>query len=274
MMKKGVNMWCFPDDLSISDIFKQAKQFGYDGVELALSDQEDAEFSIYSPKEDLQRIKEMADAAGVELPSVATALHWKYSLTDENEEIRSKGIIITEKMLEAAHIFGSKTVLVVPGLVTETVSYDQAYNRALEAIKQLASKAKQLNVNIGIENVWNKFLLSPLEMARFIDEVESDYVGAYFDVGNILQYGYPEQWIHILGKRIVALHVKDFSTKVGNITGFVPLLAGDVSWKRVNQALKDIEYNGYIIPEIPPYKEYPEQLLIETSQSIDKIFHS
>jgi hexulose-6-phosphate isomerase len=129
-------------------------------------------------------------------------------------------------------------------------------------------------VAIGIENVWNKFLLSPLEMARYIDELNSDFAKAYFDVGNVLQFGYPEQWIRILGKRINKVHVKDFSTKVGNITGFVPLLAGDVNWPAVVEALEEIGYDDVITAELSPYTIGPKQLPIDTARHMDVILAS
>ncbi len=124
---------------------------------------------------------------------------------------------------------------------------------------------------MGIENVWNKFLLSPLEMARYIDEFDSPCVCAYYDVGNVLLFGYPEQWIRILGHRIQRVHVKDFKPAVGNYNGFVPLLAGDVNWTEVRLALQEIGYNDVLTAEIDPYASYPEQLIFDTARHIDVI---
>ncbi|MEJ8548307.1 sugar phosphate isomerase/epimerase family protein [Brevibacillus borstelensis] len=269
--QKGINAWCFPADISIQEMLRQAKTHGYQGVELNLGEGE-APFHLEMTEAELQAVAAQARELGLELPSVSTALLWKYPLTDNDESVREKGIRIVEKMLEAASVFGSKTVLVVPGLVTPEVSYDIAYERAREALKRLAKTAEEKRVSIGIENVWNKFLLSPLEMARLIDEVDSPWVGAYFDVGNVLQFGFPEQWIRILGKRLLAVHVKDFKTATGNITGFVPLLAGDIPWERVVEALNEVGYQGYVIPEISPFSRLPEQLIAQTSQALDAIF--
>ncbi|MFG0212379.1 sugar phosphate isomerase/epimerase family protein [Brevibacillus porteri] len=271
--QKGINAWCFPKETSVQEMFRQAKAHGYQGVELNL-DEGDTPFHLEMTEQELKGLADEARELGLELPSVSTALLWKYPLTHNEEAIREQGIRVVEKMIEAASIFGSRTVLVVPGLVTAEVSYDRAYERAREALQRLAKKAEQHQVYIGVENVWNKFLLSPLEMARLIDEVDSPWVGAYFDVGNVLQFGFPEQWIRILGKRIQAIHVKDFKTTTGNITGFVPLLAGDIPWNRVVGALREIGYDGYIIPEISPYSQLPEQLIAHTSQALDAIFQS
>ncbi len=143
--------------------------------------------------------------------------------------------------------------------------------KGLKKQSELSKIAEQYQVNIGIENVWNKFLLSPLEMRDFIDKIGSKYLGSFFDVGNILAFGYPEHWIRILGKRIKKVHIKDFRKDIGNVTGFTSLLEGDVNWPAVMQALKEIGYNDFIIAELSPYKFYPEQLVENTSKAMDKI---
>ncbi|MGE6257132.1 sugar phosphate isomerase/epimerase family protein [Heyndrickxia sporothermodurans] len=270
-LKKGINAWCFPESIELEKLFHQAKEHNYDGVELNLSDDDSSPLNLSSSDEDLMKISDLAKQYQLELPTIATGLHWKYSLTANEPKIREKGKDIVKKMLEVGSIFGAKSILVVPGVVEPSVSYDLAYERSLVALKELAEIAKDLRVSIGVENVWNKFLLSPLEMRDFIDKINSDFVGAYFDVGNILQYGYPEQWIKILGERIRAIHVKDFNCSVGNINGFVPLLAGDVQWDKVVLALEEIHYDGYITPELMPYQNSPEQLIKHTSHSLDEI---
>jgi hexulose-6-phosphate isomerase len=271
-MKKGVNAWCFPSYLGAADLFKRAKELGFSGIELNLSDQSDSILHLGSNEEEINQIAMLAKQNDLELVGISTDLLWKYPLTDNSEEIRNKGIQIVEKMIEIAGILGASTVLVVPGIVTSTVSYDTAYSRALAAIKTLSKKAEEYDVQIAIENVWNKFLLSPLEMAGFIDQVNSRWVGAYLDIGNVIQFGYPEQWIRILSNRIFMIHVKDFKESVGNIHGFVPLLSGDISWEQVKKALKEINYRGYIIPEIPPHDYHPDWLLKLISEAMDIIF--
>ena len=132
---------------------------------------------------------------------------------------------------------------------------------ALLCVQELVPTAEKLQVGIAIENVWNKFLLSPLEMRDFIDQCESEYVGAYFDIGNIILYGYPEQWIRILGKRIRMVHAKDFRASAGNFDGFVMLLEGNVNWPEVMAALREVGYDKAIIGEFGPYPHSTEALL-------------
>jgi len=177
-------------------------------------------------------------------------------------------------------LLGVDTILVVPGAISglgptpedEIVEYDVAYDRALQLMKELAPYAEEKKVCIGIENVWNKFLLSPLEMRDFIDKVGSDYVGSYFDVGNVIYSGYPEHWIKILGKRIRKVHFKDFRRDVGTLAGFVDLLAGDVNYPAVVKALKNVGYDSFVIAEmIPAYTHYTDQIIYNTSASMDRI---
>ncbi|MDN5276055.1 MAG: L-ribulose-5-phosphate 3-epimerase [Clostridiales bacterium] len=149
---------------------------------------------------------------------------------------------------------------------------DVAYERALEAFMQLKEEAEATKVSICLENVWNKFLLSPLEMRDFIDKINSPYVGVYLDVGNVIYTGYPEHWIRILGKRIKKVHFKDFRRKVGTLEGFVDLLAGDVNFPEVMQAFKEVGYDDYVTAEmIPNYTHYTNQIIYNTSKSMDRI---
>ena len=183
------------------------------------------------------------------------------------------------RQLEVASILGADTILIVPGCVNASfapnfgiVDYDVAYELATESIKDLIPDAEKYGVVIGVENVWNKFLLSPLEMRSFIDSFDSPWVQSYFDVGNVMLTGYPEQWIKILGKRIKKVHFKEFRCNVGTLDGFVDLLAGDVNWAAVVDALNAVGYDGWVTGEmIPAYAQHSEQIIYNTSNSIDKI---
>ena len=186
------------------------------------------------------------------------------SLTSNDPKARQRGEELIGKMLEAATALGVNAVLVIPGRVTEQVPYDVAYDRALEGIMGLVAAAEKFKVTIALEDVWNRMLLSPLEFRGFIDEVGSDYVGAYFDVGNIVIYGYPEQWIDILGKRIKKVHFKDFKRHGYE---WKQLMEGDVNWKLVMDALKRAGYDDYVITEV----EGDEAAFRKTSELIDKI---
>ncbi len=275
-MKKGISIWSFAGG-SLAENFKLAKDAGFDGVEVALA--EDGEINLNTTKEELLNIKAQAQEAGIELYSVASGLYWQYSLTSDCAQQREKAKACVRKQLETAAILGCDTILVVPGAVSVSfapelgvVDYAVAYERSLEAFMELKADAEKLGVSIALENVWNNFLLSPLEMRDFIDKIGSDYVGSYFDVGNVVYSGYPEQWIKILGKRIKKVHFKDYKKSVGSLDGFVDLLSGDVNWPNVTSALAEAGYDGWVTGEmLPPYTHYPETILYNTSNSMDKI---
>jgi len=275
-MKKGISIWSFAP-APLRDCFALAKKAGFDGVELSLD--ETGEVSLESTKADILKVKAAAEEAGIELYSVASGLYWSYNYTSDDPAVREKAKNITRKHLQVAAWLGCDTILVVPGAVSVSfapdlgvVDYDVAYARAQEALKELAPEAEKLGVKIGVENVWNNFLLSPLEMKQFIDSIGSKFVGSYFDVGNVVYSGYPEQWIKILGSRIFKVHFKDYRKSVGGLDGFVDILSGDVDYPAVMEAFKAVGYDNWVTGEmIPPYKFYPETILFNTSNAMDKI---
>ncbi len=276
-MKKSISYWSFEGGLEgkavYSEVFKEAKEAGYDAVEPALS--EDGELTPGTSKAECQEIRRAAESAGVELSSLATGLFWRASLTADDSLVRENALGIAHCLIEKASWLGVEAVLVVPGAVdvfflpdAEIIPYDICYERSLEAMKKLATAAETHKVRIGVENVWNKFLLSPLEMRDFVDEIGSDYVGVYFDAGNVLLTGFPQHWIRILKERIVRVHIKDFKASVGTAEGFCDLLEGDVPWQETMKALKEIGYNSYVTAEMVP----PTQGVVQkTSRAMDKI---
>ncbi len=280
-MKKGINYWSFPGGLGgtkdFSAAVKEAKDLGFQGIEVCLF--MDGPLSIDMSDVDVAKIKKTLDAAGMEAASVTCGGLWENQLTSSDPNQREMGKHIITRCLEVAGKLGATGILVVPGSVetffmpeAEIVPYDVAVKRIEEAIKALAPVAERNKVAIGIENVWNKVFMSPLEARDFVDRIGSEYVGWFFDVGNILALGFPEQWISILGKRIKKVHLKDFRRSVGTINGFVDLLEGDVNWPAVMRALKSVGYNDYLIAEmIPGYAFAPETRLVNTSLAMDKI---
>ena len=174
---------------------------------------------------------------------------------------------LMKKTLGNANAFGADAVLLVPAIVTEEVSYADAYKRSQENVRKLISTAQDLKVVVAVENVWNKFLLSPLEFARYVDEFESPWVRAYFDVGNVIIFGFAQHWIRILGERIVKIHLKDFERKGNEWTN---LLDGDVNWPEVRKALAEVGYEGYLTPEL---RQGDEEYLTDLSQRVDKIIN-
>lgn len=273
-MLKGINQWCYPEGTSLEDVFSYSKAAGFDAVELNLNPVGGIGLTMESTDKEAKAILRLADSYGIKLRSLSTGLLWEAPLSSDDFVVRERGRAIVKKQIELASMMEMDTVLVVPGVVDEKTSYEVCYANSQTELLLLSRIAEEKGVHIGVENVWNKFLLSPLEMKRYVAEIESDYVGVYFDVGNVIQFGYPEQWIKILGKQIKKVHVKDFNRKVGNISGFVPLLAGDVNWKKVIIALNETGYDDTITAEIPPYSFSPYSLANETSQKMDEIFTS
>ncbi|MBU7592690.1 sugar phosphate isomerase/epimerase family protein [Metabacillus halosaccharovorans] len=273
-MLKGINQWCYPEGTPLEQVFEYSRGAGFDAVELNVYDAGGGiGLTLETTEEEAKQIVQLAAAYELQLKSLSTGLLWECPLSHPDEAVREQGRKVVEKQIQLAAVMEIDTVLVVPGVVTETITYSECYDRSQAELRKLLPLAEKNNVTIGIENVWNKFLLSPLEMVNYIDELDSDYVGAYFDVGNVLQFGYPEQWIRILDHRIKKVHVKDFKTSVGNITGFVPLLAGDVNWRNVNGALKEIGYKDTITAEITPYNLDPRPLAVDTSRNLEFIFN-
>lgn len=276
-MKKGINIWSFSDQLSIAECARIAKDAGFAGIELSLN--AEGELGLDVTDSQLTTIRETVTNEGLEISGLATGLYWEYAMTSDDQATRQQAIDICRKQLEVAAALEVDTILVIPGGVGvdfisdyPIVAYDVAYERALEAISTLSKEAQAVGVQIGIENVWNKFLLSPLEMKTFLDDIHSDYVGSYFDVGNVVYSGYPEHWIAILGERIKKVHFKDYRREVGGLAGFVDLLAGDVDYPAVIAALRKIDYTNYVTAEmIPSYKHHSNQIIYNTSYSMDAI---
>jgi len=263
MTKKSLKYSMVEESLSILDKFKLLKDLGFDGVELDSPNDLD-------PKE----ILNARDKTGLELPGVVNSAHWKSPLTDANPNVRESCLKATEKALNDCKLYGGTTVLLVPGVVNANTSYEEAYKRAQIEIKKLLPMAEKTGVKIALENVWNSFLISPVEAARFVDEINHPLLGWYFDVGNVLRYGWPEHWIEALGKHIMKLDIKEYSRKKqeneGLWKGFeVELMAGDCNWPVVNKALGKIGYSGWASAEVPGGDR---KRLAVISQKMDEIF--
>ena len=240
-LKKGIMFATVKLDGSLLDKFKAVKAAGFAGVEVP---------SHLKQEEVLTAAKE----AGLQIPSVCCDTHWKQNLASADAEERKRAFEGLKQTLLDAKKYGSSSVLFIPALVNENVSYSDAYARSQEELRKALPIAEECGVKIAIENVWNNFLLSPLELARYIDEFKSPWIGSHFDVGNVLRYGWPEQWIPVLGKRIQKFHIKEFSRKkmqsAGLWKGFeVDLLQGDNDWAAVMKAIDGIGYDGWIIAE-------------------------
>lgn len=251
-MKKAVYVSMLPKELKdpsgaakplgYLERFSLAKEVGFEGVEIGtIADAAEA-----------QAIKEAAAKAGLPIHSVMNADHWRYPLSSADPEVVAKSVAGMETSLRNAKLWGCDSVLLVPAVVNPETSYQDAWTRSQRVVKErLLPLAQELKVVIGMENVWNKFLLSPLEMARYVDEFASPYVKAYLDVGNMLFYGYPQDWARTLGPRIHRVHIKDFKLERGKGQfSWVNLGEGDLDWVAVRKALGEVGYGGWVTTEI------------------------
>lgn len=226
---------------SVFEKMKAVKAAGFEGVEM----------NSHMDQDEVVRAR---DEAGLTIPSVCGAHHWSKPLSHPDPKVRQEGLEALKQTLRDAKRYGASSVLLVPGVVNKETSYPDAYTRSQAEIRKAIPLAEELGVKIAIENVWNQFLLSPLEAAKYVDEFNSSAVGWHFDVGNVINYGWPEQWIRVLGKRIQKLHIKEFSRtrrdKEGLWKGFdVPLLEGDDDWPAVMNALDEVGYSGWAMTE-------------------------
>jgi hexulose-6-phosphate isomerase len=264
-LKKAIMLATVGYPGSTAEKFKAIKEAGFAGVE-PMSHMDNDE------------VLKARDENGLETPSVCCATHWKENIASPDAAERERSLEGLKQALRDAKKYGASSVLFVSGKVDKQISYADAYKRSQEEIRKAIPLAEELGVNIAIENVWNNFLLSPLEAARYVDEFKSPAIGWHFDIGNIYRYGWPEQWISILGKRIQKLHFKEFSTKKMQAEGLhkgfdVQYLEGTNDWPKIMKALQEIGYDGWGIAE-PAYPKPAVDAagLKNISERLDKIF--
>lgn len=237
-LKKGLGYDMIREDLSVLDKFKLVKDLGFDGIE------------INTPSNiDLNEFVKAVEHTGVLIPSTVNKDHWSIPLSTSDKNIRQQIIKSIGESLEQTRILGGDTLLVVPGVVNENMPYEVAYANVLLSVQELIPLVEKTGVKIGFENVWNNFILSPIEAKDFLDRINHPLIGWYFDIGNVLRYGWPEHWIKSLNSHIFKLHAKEFSKvkmdQEGLRKGFnVELGSGDVNWPAVMKELKDINYQG------------------------------
>jgi len=256
-IKKGVLLGMLPKDLSYADRFKLARDVGFEVVQ-----------AYTTPKEsEAEEIKKAADAAGIKIDSVMNEGHWEWPLSSSDPAVVEKSLNAMRTSLHNAKLWGSYSVLLVPAVVNPQTSYRDAWTRSQKQIRKLIPLAEELKIVIALEEVWNKFLLSPLEFAKYTDEFASPWVKVWFDVGNIVFYGYPQDWIRTLGNRICELHLKDFKRRDDGYA-WVNLGDGDIDWGEVRKALAEIGYTGAATTEL---EGGDEAYLRDVSRRIDRL---
>ena len=281
-MKKSINQWAFPypDRMSLRECLQLAKDAGFEGIELNYD--LDNDLSPKATAKELAGIRHLADSIGIEISGLCSFLFWPYPLTSNEVEKRNRGLELAGLIGQAAHQMGVEDVLLVPGAVHipwrddhEPVANDVCDRRAREAVGKLAVAAERLKISLNIENIFfNGYLMSPMEMNDFVDSFGSPHVNVHFDSGNIAMFQHPEHWVPILGQWTKNVHFKEF-TKKGtdySLETFRPLLDGTTNWPALMQALDSVGYRGFVTFEyFHPYPHYPEALIYQTSDSLDRI---
>jgi hexulose-6-phosphate isomerase len=270
----------FPEGMPTLRRLDLARDAGYDGVEVNLEPWQ--EYSLDTGERELVQLRREIEARGLRVSTVYDREQWHFPMSSADPAMRERCQAIVEGLAQAAVTLAAGAVLVMPGATDnsalapkpEMVPYAQAYENSREVLRRLARTAgEKYGVHLAVENCPGKFLVSPLEFARFLDEVDSPWVGACFDTGNAQWYGFPEHWIAALGARINRVHLKDNRLVGSGAVVSTPLLAGDVNWPAVRQTLAAVGYDSWVTAEVfPPYRYHSERLIFDTSAAIDAIF--
>ena len=281
-MKKSINQWAFPypDRMTLRECLQLAKDAGFDGIELNYD--LDNDLSPKATAKDLRALRKTAEEIGIAVSGLCSFLYWPYSLTSNVAAQRKRGLELAGLMMQAAHELGTENLLVVPGAVGipwikdhEPVALADCDKRAKEAVAKMVPRAEKLGVYLNIENIFfNGYLMTPMEMNAFVDSFSSEQLRVHFDTGNISMFQHAEHWVPILGKRTKNIHFKEFSKKGTDysLEAFRPLLDGTTNWPAVMEALDQVGYRGYLTFEyFHPYLHYPEALIHQTSDSLDRM---
>jgi L-ribulose-5-phosphate 3-epimerase len=240
--RKAVLISMLAKELPYAARFKAARDAGFDAIEMQTIARED----------EAAEARDAAKTAGLRIHSVMNMDHWRFPLSSGDRDVVNRSVAGMETSLRNAALWGADTVLLVPAVVDATTSYRDAWTRSQQVIRaRLLPLASELKVIVAVEEVWNKFLLSPLEFARYVDELDSPWVKAYFDVGNVVFYGYPQDWIRSLGTRIAKVHLKDFHLdRPGGRFAWTNIGDGDIDWGDVRRAFDEVGYRGYFTTEV------------------------
>lgn len=281
MLLKSINYWSYPGgfsgELTVADFAAKAKRDGFEAIELCVGGA--GALTPQTTQSQCEDYVAQAEKAGVKVASVASGLYWNASLGDPDPQVRAQAQAELKAMARITSWLGCRSLLTIVGAVDvffmperPVQPVDVVMANARQGLEEVLPVAAEAGVVLALENVWNKILLTPLEMRDFIDSFSSPHLGAYVDVANCLPFGYPEQWLRILGPRVAGIHFKDFRRSVGTDAGFVDLLEGDVNWAAVMEAIGEIGYSGPVVAEmIPHYPSLPETRCAVTSVAMDAI---
>jgi L-ribulose-5-phosphate 3-epimerase len=267
--KKSICDGIIPGSASLAEAFRQVKRAGFDGYEITMG----LKLNLDTTRGELKSIAAAARDSGVTIVTISVSRPFsKCPLNDPDPAVRAQGVDVIRKSIDIAHELNSGTILLVPSRVGAgpklTHRYEDTWKLTGEELRKTIAHAAQAKVILTLENVWNKFLLSPLEMRAFVDQFRSPWLQAHFDIGNVLQFGYPQDWILTLGPRIRRMHIKDFQLRTNQ---FVPPMEGDVDWRAVVDALVKIGYRGWLSPEYGYDAKDPDQIN-RLSAVVDRIY--
>ena len=274
-MKKAIGDNMIPKDWGLERGLELVKKASYDGVELWLGDV--PWFQMTTTDAEVRELRRKVERAGLVVSNVSTGLHWASPLSARDPKLRAQAERIVERQIETAVLLGTDAILVVAGLVTEEVPYNEAYQRCVDVLKSLGDKAQRAGVRIGCENCNSeqRFLLSPREFHQFLDDVNSPAVGIHLDVGNIHDTGFAEQWIELHGPRITRIHLKDVLKhrgRSGDQSVYTNLFLGDNNWPAIRAALTKVRYDGWLVAEMEArYRYAPDQQFYDTARAIDRL---
>jgi len=257
-MKKALNAWTVDSTTGFEEMFLQLKETGFDGIELNVDEVGHSQHSLTLETSDaeLDNIKTISEKTQLPVVSISTSMLGGYRMGAPDEADRELAKKVIRTQLKCAKALGASGILIVPGGVPQQKSFIKARELSMRTLLELKPEIEEAKINTGVENVWNGFFMSPFDMISFIDEADSPYIRAYYDVGNVVAFSWTEYWIEALGSRISHIHVKDFKrggTAFGGLNSggsFVDLLKGDVNWEAVIPALKSVGFDGYLTAEV------------------------
>ena len=267
-MKKSLNAWTVPDNVTFERMFSALKQAGFDGVELNLdaAGRSSHSLTMETSSHELRQIRRISEDTGLAVSGVSSSLWGKTTLCGGAQELPAAQVL--EQQILCARELGADGILIVPGGIGEGMGIREAWDHAQAELETCRGLIEQGGVMVGVENVWNNFFISPFDMARFIDEMAMKNLGAYFDAGNVAIFSWPEYWIDILNRRVMKVHVKDFRRTGTNAGFFCNLLEGSIRWDKVMEALKNAGYDGYLTAELSAMPSAPEYLYDITARAL------
>src|SRR6266571_6616370 len=273
-MKNPIGDNMIPKEWGFEKGLRLVKQAGFDGIELWLGDV--PWFQLSTADAQVRELRHKVEDAGLVVSNVSTGLHWASPLSARDPTVRARAMRIVERQIETAVLLGSDAILVVAGLVTEEVPYNEVYQRSVDALASLGETAARAGVRIGCENcnAEHRFLISPREFWQFLNDVKSPAVGIHLDVGNIHDTGFAEQWVEIHGPRITRIHMKDTMKhrgRCGQQSVYTNIFLGDNNWPAIREAIRKVNYDGWLIAEMESRYQYAaDQQVYDTAAALTR----